>query len=107
MKKEQPQRSLSTLKERCTSTPLAPRTLRAPRLLVFVAVLAFLTVAPRAQTPAQPRQVFRSGTELVLVNVVVRDKTGAVVRRLTRDDLTVTEADKPHTITSFYFAELD
>ena len=51
--------------------------------------------------------MFRSGTELVLVNVVVRDKSGAVVRGLTRDDFIVTEDDKPQTITSFDFEELD
>ena len=50
--------------------------------------------------------MFRSGTELVLVNVVVRDKSGAVVRNLSRDDFTVTEDDKPQTITSFDFEEL-
>jgi hypothetical protein len=43
----------------------------------------------------------------VLVNVVVRDKSGAVVRNLSRDDFTVTEDDKPQTITSFDFEELD
>ena len=62
---------------------------------------------PHAQTPQQPATVFRSGTELVLVNVVVRDKNGAVVRGLTRDDFTVTEDDKPQTVTSFDFEELD
>ena len=93
-KREQPRSSLRTLRE-------------GWRLLLFVAVFAFFAVAPRAQTPAQPRQVFRSGTELVLVNVVVRDKTGAVVRTLTRDDFAVTEDDRPQTITSFDFEELD
>jgi VWFA-related protein len=51
--------------------------------------------------------VFRSGTELVLVNVVVRDKAGNVVRNLTRDDFVVTEDDKPQVVTSFDFEELD
>jgi VWFA-related protein len=107
MKTEQPQSSLRTRREGCTRAYLTLRTLRAPRLLLFVAVFACVTAAPRAQTPAQPRQVFRSGTELVLVNVVVRDKTGAVVRTLTRDDFTVTEDDKAQTITSFDFEQLD
>src|SRR6266436_7090149 len=89
-----------------TGTSLALRSLRPPRLNMLFFVL-LLSVVSQAQTPAQPRQVFRSGTELVLVNVVVRDKTGAVVRRLTRDDFTVTEDDKPQTITSFDFEELD
>ena len=64
--------------------------------------------ARSAQTPPpQPAPVFRSGTELVLVDVVVRDQTGAIVRGLTPDDFSVTEDDKPQTITSFDFEELD
>ena len=73
-------------------------------------VLAFVTltfaVVPRAQTTAQ-RPVFRSGTELVLVNVVVRDKSGALVRGLTQDDFSISEDGKPQSITSFDFEELD
>jgi VWFA-related protein len=69
--------------------------------------IVLIGVIPSAQTPAQPRAVFRSGTELVLVNVVVRDRSGAVVRGFTQDDFSVTEDDKPQTITSFDFEELD
>jgi len=70
--------------------------------VVIGAAVSIESVPSRAQQP-----VFRSGTELVLVNVVVRDKSGAVVRSLTRDDFTVTEDDKPQQITSFDFEELD
>jgi VWFA-related protein len=69
--------------------------------------LAVWTATPAAQAPRSGGQVFRSGTELVLVNVVVRDKTGAAVRGLTRNDFSVTEDDKPQTITSFDVEELD
>jgi VWFA-related protein len=69
--------------------------------------VAAFSVAPAAQTPQRPATVFRSGTELVLVNVVVRDKNGAVVRGLTRDDFSISEDDKPQTVTSFDFEELD
>ena len=78
-----------------------PRALRSA--LVFVALL---TAAPQAQTPARSQSVFRSGTELVLVNVVVRDRSGEVVRGLTRDDFTVTEDGKAQTISSFDFEDL-
>lgn len=74
--------------------------------MLAVAAAVALPVAPRAKQ-APPRAVFRGGTELVLVNVVVRDKSGAVVRGLTQNDFTVTEDDKPQTITSFDFEELD
>jgi VWFA-related protein len=70
-------------------------------------MLILMTARPDAQAPRQPATVFRSGTELVLVNIVVRDKSGAVVRGLTRDDFAITEDDKPQTVTSFDFEELD
>ena len=70
-------------------------------------IVILMTAVPRAQAPVQPATVFRSGTELVLVNVVVRDKSGAVVRGLTRDDFVVSEDDRPQTVTSFDFEELD
>ena len=70
-------------------------------------MVILMTASPHAQAPRQPATVFRSGTELVLVNVVVRDKSGAVVRGLTRDDFAITEDDKPQTVTSFDFEELD
>jgi len=72
-------------------------------LLAVGTIAALVTASPRAQTPAPSRPVFRAGTELVLVNVVVRDKSGATVKGLTRDDFIVSEDDKPQTIASFDF----
>jgi len=80
---------------------------RSLRSLRFFLIVAAFSVSPSAQAPRQPGTVFRTGTELVLVNVVVRDKNGAVVRGLTRDDFAVTEDDRPQTVTSFDFEELD
>ena len=75
-------------------------------LLVVAVVLG--TASPRAQeASAQRRPVFRAATELVLVNVVVRDKNGNVVRNLTKDDFAVVEDDKPQSISTFDFEELD
>ena len=89
---------------RTQSKCLAQRALRSLRFLLAVGLV---TATPHAQAPAKPQAVFRSGTELVLVNVVVRDKNGAVVRGLTRDDFIVAEDDKAQTVTSFDFEELD
>ena len=66
----------------------------------------------RAQAPAQaarqaPRTTFKSGLDLVVVNVVVRDKNGALVRGLTRDDFVVMEDGKPQTVSSFDFEEIE
>jgi VWFA-related protein len=60
------------------------------------------------QSPQQPsRPTFRSGLDLVVVNVVVRDKDGRLVRGLTRDDFAVLEDGKPQTVTSFDFEEIE
>ena len=98
--RKEPRRPLSPQRRRFA---LSSRSLR-----FFLIVIAFgLGVSPHAQAPQRPATVFRSGPELVLVNVVVRDKSGAVVRGLSRDDFAITEDDKPQTVTSFDFEELD
>ena len=79
------------------------------RVLVGFAVVAAGSPAGRAaQVPQQqPRPIFRSGVDLVMVNVVVRDKDGQVVRGLTRNDFVVTEDGRPQAISTFGFEELD
>ena len=73
-----------------------------------ISVLIVIVIAFVAVIDAQvQRPLFRSGTELVLVNVVVRDKNGNVVRGLTRGDFVVSEDDKAQQISSFDFEELD
>lgn len=79
------------------------------RVIVALAVVASGVLAGGAsqtQVP-QPRPTFRSGVDLVMVNVVVRDKNGQVVRNLTRDDFTVLEDGRPQTISTFSFEQLD
>ena len=100
-KNKKPQRALRSPREINSLRSL--RSLRFPLLVAF----ALMSVSPAAQAPRQPGTVFRTGTELVLVNVVVRDRSGAVVRGLTRDDFSISEDDKPQTVTSFDFEELD
>ena len=65
------------------------------------AALAVMLVAAALQP------VFRTDTELVLVNVVVRDKAGAVVRGLKQTDFVVLEDGRPQTVTTFDFEEPD
>ncbi len=69
--------------------------------------------APR-QAPAggqaasqAPKATFKSGLDLVVVNVVVRDKDGKLVRGLKRDDFVVMEDGKPQSVTSFDFEEIE
>jgi VWFA-related protein len=79
-------------------------------------VVAVLVAWPAAQqkpvqrtpaTPTPPQQpVFKSASELVEVDAVVTDKSGAVVRGLTRDDFTVSEDDKPQQLVQFSYVDI-
>src|SRR5207249_6053854 len=50
---------------------------------------------------------FRIESELVLVNVVARDKQGKPVTDLKREDFTLLEDGKPQRVSSFDFENLD
>ena len=52
-----------------------------------------------AQTPQSP--TFQTTTNLVVVNVTVRDKSGKLIDALKKDDFVLTEDDKPQTISVF------
>ena len=69
-------------------------------LLAFVVLL---TVAVQAQPPAKPanQPVFRSGVELVQVEVVVTDRDNRPVRGLTQSDFVVLDRKKPQQIAAF------
>jgi VWFA-related protein len=77
-----------------------------------LAVLAALSAAAQDQSPAQPdtqdAYTLRVNSDLVLTNVVVRDKkTGEVVRGLKASDFQVQENGKPQSIISFDFQSVD
>ncbi len=86
-------------------------------MIAIVAGLAMITPAsPQDQNPSstqnQPAQsstfTLKVNSDLVLTNVVVRDKkTGQVVKGLTEKDFTVTEDGKPQHISSFDFENVD
>ena len=67
--------------------------------------LAAVLFTPRVRAGPQPQRppTFHAGTDLVRVDVVVRDKDGAVVRGLTANDFLISEDGKPQQITSFNF----
>jgi VWFA-related protein len=69
--------------------------------------------SPAAQQPqpgqAQqqaPAAVFRSSREVITVDAIVRDKSGAVVRGLTADDFEIREDGRPQQILNFSFEEI-
>jgi VWFA-related protein len=59
-----------------------------------------------AQQPQQPAPLFRGGVDLVLVDVVVRDKTGAPVKGLTVDDFDLLEDGVRQQIRTFAIEEV-
>ena len=72
--------------------------------LVVVVVAAIVVTAP-APT-AQQRSVFKSGRDVISVDVVVRDKSGSVVRGLTAADFEIREDGRPQDVVSFSFEEI-
>jgi len=63
--------------------------------------------AQDAQQPGALRPRIRVATEIVLVNVIARDKNGALVKDLKREDFTVFEDGKKQDISSFDFENVD
>jgi VWFA-related protein len=59
------------------------------------------------QPPARPPGVVKVSTEIVLVNVVARDKHGNLIKDLKRDDFTLYEDGKKQDIASFDFEKVD
>ncbi len=71
----------------------------------FLALMLTQASVVSQQTPTD--YTFRSSTELVLVNVSVRDKNGNPVRDLKREDFTVLEDNKPQKVVSFDLENTD
>jgi len=61
---------------------------------------------PGQSVTPRPDAVFRSGVELILVDVVVRDRRGAIVSGLTADDFELLEDGRPQQVRSFGFEEV-
>jgi VWFA-related protein len=86
-----------------------------PFFLTCTGLLAFALSAERvmAQDAQQPQSAnpgdyrIKVTSDLVLTNVVVRDKQGNLVRGLTQDDFTVLEDGKPQRLSSFDFENVD
>jgi len=90
--------------------------LTAALLLLNVSLSVFAQDAPQSQSsqpsqqtqqPQQPQYRVRVTSELVLVNVVVRDKKGGLVTDLKKDDFTLLEDGKRQAISTFDFENVD
>jgi VWFA-related protein len=79
---------------------------------IFTAAALLSPLSPLvAQEPAQPIAspggTIRVSTELVLVNVVARDKKGNPIKDLKKEDFTLYEDGKKQEISSFDFEDVD
>ena len=79
------------------------------RALALMLAVAMLPASGWAQVQGDASSGFKlkHDVEIVLVNVVVRDKSGNVVRGLNKDDFTILEDGKQQTLSSFNFEETD
>ena len=78
---------------------------RTNRILTVLLQLCLLSTSMPAQQPAD--YTFRVQTDLVLVNVTVRDKSGNIVRGLKSEDFTILEDNKPQKVVSFDVENID
>jgi VWFA-related protein len=81
--------------------------LMAAILLLNASLSAFAQNAPQTPQAQQPQYRVHVTSELVLVNVVVRDKKGNLVRDLKKDDFTLLEDGKRQNISTFDFENVD
>ena len=96
-------------------TRLNSKTFGPASILLTVAALALLVVNLRAQQPQQPQAknqqnqpfMMRVQSEMVLVNVSVRDKKGNFVKGLTPSDFTVLEDGRAQKIIHFDVENVD
>jgi VWFA-related protein len=69
----------------------------------FLAALCLSSAALAQQppTPGAPTTVLQTGTQLVVLDVVVQDKSGNPIKDLTRDDFHITENKAPQQLRNF------
>jgi VWFA-related protein len=76
------------------------------RSIVAAIVVTAAVVLLQGEPSARQRQVFRSSRDVISVDVVVRDRSGTVVRGLTAADFEIREDGRPQDVVSFAFEEI-
>jgi VWFA-related protein len=85
---------------------LLRRILAIASLAALVAEFPPASLAQQGSAP-QATPAIRATTELVLVNVVARDKKGNLIRDLKREDFTILEDGQKQQVSSFDFENID
>ena len=80
---------------------------RMATALLLVWAAAGSLVAQQPEAPVQSGARVKVSTEIVLVNVVARDKHGNLIKDLKREDFTVYEDGKKQDLASFDFEKVD
>ena len=80
---------------------------RMATALVLVWSVMGSLLAQQPQTPVQSGARVRVSTEVVLVNVVARDKHGNLIKDLKNEDFTVYEDGKRQDLVSFDYEHVD
>lgn len=80
---------------------------RSTKLPLFVLVLAVCVTITPLQSQQQADYTFRTQSELVLVNVTVRDKNGNLIPNLKQEDFTILEDNKQQNVVSFDIEKMD
>ena len=90
-------------------SPAIRTNVRKTAAFLLAATLAFVPAMAKAQDQTAPNTfTLKVNSDIVLTNVVVRDKkTGAVVKDLKASDFTILENNKPQKIASFDYQNID
>ncbi|HEV2689893.1 MAG TPA: hypothetical protein VGV35_15145, partial [Bryobacteraceae bacterium] len=75
-----------------------------PRFFPILVCLSLFAQTPQAPPSTPP--TFSTTTNLVILNVTVRDKSGKLVDNLKKEDFTVFEDEKPQSVAVFELERL-
>ncbi len=78
-----------------------------PARRILIVLLGFVLLSSSLPSQEQAEYTFRVQSDLVLVNVTVRDKSGNFVRNLKPENFTILEDNKPQKVTSFDVENID
>src|SRR5678815_1392829 len=90
---------------RCGRSPLRPGSGSDMQTRLLASLVVLVLAAP-AFVVGQQAPTFRSGVNLILVDVTVRDGKGQPIRNLTAADFEILENGKPQSIVTFAHEEV-